>query len=271
MEDRELILAAKEKALEAASAAGRVLLDYFRKEFQIRKKGRADLVTEADLAAERIILDTLRPVFPGHGFLLEEKTAEYEELEYTWVVDPLDGTTNFAHGYPCFAVSIALRHRREEILGVVLAPVSGELFLAIRGGGAWQNGEPLRVSETARLEDALLVTGFPYDFRERPADYVSLFEKFLWHSQGVRRDGSAALDLCYVAAGRFDGFWERRLHPWDTAAGALLVREAGGRISRFDGSPFDIFDREIVASNGRLHEAMTGVTGASPSTGSTKD
>lgn len=248
-----------EKARAAARAAAEVLSGYYGGDFRIRKKGVIDLVTDADLAAERSVLDVLGQAFPDHGFLLEENTRQPEEKEYTWVVDPLDGTTNFAHGYPFFCVSVALLHQGRPVVGVVNAPAMGEEFWACRGGGAFRNGEPVAVSETADLMDAMLVTGFPYDAAVRRSGTVALFERFLERCQAVRRDGSAALDLCYVAMGRFDGFWERNLNPWDTAAGLVLVEEAGGRVTRFDGSPFSPFHKEILASNTRLHPSMQAV------------
>jgi myo-inositol-1(or 4)-monophosphatase len=174
-------------------------------------------------------------------------------------VDPLDGTTNFAHNYPFFAVSIAAEVEGRLTAGVVFDPVRDEMFAAAVGGGATLNGRPIRVSGIARLEDALLVTGFPYDVREHPERHVPLFQDFLLRAQGIRRDGSAALNLAYLAAGRFDGFWEAHLSPWDMAAGVLLVREAGGRVTDFDGQPFELDARRILASNGPLHEEMRGV------------
>ena len=179
--------------------------------------------------------------------------------EFLWVVDPLDGTTNFAHGYPVFCVSVGLLEAGEPVAGVVYDPVREELFEAARGRGAFLNGRPIRVSECPALGEALLVTGFPYDFQNVRDDTVDLFSRFLHRAQAVRRDGSAALDLCYVAAGRFDGFWERRLKPWDTAAAAAILREAGGLVTRFDGAPFSVFDREILAAGPKLHPAMVSV------------
>lgn len=246
-------------AREAALTGGRILLEHFGKPLDVRKKGPVNLVTAADVAAEEAILSILRRSYPQHGFLLEESTVAFEEREFVWVVDPLDGTTNFAHGYPVFCVSVGLCHQGRPVAGVVFDPLRQELFQAAEGQGASLNGRPIRVSSTPGLNDSLLVTGFPYDLRETPGDMMALFTKFLQQTQAVRRDGSAALDICYVAAGRFDGFWEQRLWPWDTAAGSVLVREAGGAVTRFDGSPFSVFDREILVSNGRIHDAMIGV------------
>ncbi|HNR39827.1 MAG TPA: inositol monophosphatase family protein [Acidobacteriota bacterium] len=251
-------------AREAARAAGNVLMRHFGRTLDVRKKGAIDLVTQADLQAEAAVLDRLRTAFPGHGFLLEESGARAGSGEYTWVIDPLDGTTNFVHGYPPFGVSVGLVRGEEPLLGVVYAPALGEEFWAVRGGGAWLNGAPIRVSACASLREAMLATGFPYDAHTAD-DIVPLFAAFLRQAQAIRRDGSAALDLCYAAMGRFDGFWERRLRPWDTAAGAAILAEAGGRLSRFDGGPFSIHFPEIVASNGRIHAQMLAVTGGDQS------
>ncbi len=246
-------------AREIATEAGQTAMTHFGRRLDIRHKGVIDLVTEADLAVEQAILDRLRRAFPDHGFLTEENGRQAADREFVWVVDPIDGTTNFAHGYPLFCVSIALRHRGETIVGVVNAPAMGEMFTATRHTGARLNGDPIRVSERKTLVDSLLTTGFPYNIREESTDVITDLHRFMVRAQGIRRDGSAALDLCYVAMGRFDGFWERRLHPWDTAAGALIVTEAGGRVTRFDGGAHSIFDREILASNGHIHEAMMAV------------
>ncbi len=250
-------------ARAAARAAGEVLMGHFGRALDVRKKGAIDLVTQADLEAEKTVLDRLRAAFPDHGFLLEESGARAGSGEYTWVIDPLDGTTNFVHGYPPFCVSVGLVRGEEPLLGVVHAPALGEEFWAVRDGGAWLNGAPVRVSERDSLRESMLATGFPYDAHTAD-DIVPLFTAFLRQAQAIRRDGSAALDLCYVAMGRFDGFWERRLRPWDTAAGAAILAAAGGRLSRFDGGPFSIYFPEIVASNGRIHAPMLAVTGQSP-------
>jgi myo-inositol-1(or 4)-monophosphatase len=252
----------------------------------VRKKGRIDLVTEADTASEKVVLEVLRRHYPGCAVLAEESAVVGPDGEWLiggasqsapagrtsggsqsvpagqtslWVVDPLDGTTNFAHGYPVFCVSVGLLERGEPVAGVVYDPVREELFEAARGRGAFLNGRPIRTSECPALGEALLVTGFPYDFQNVRDDTVDLFSRFLHRAQAVRRDGSAALDLCYVAAGRFDGFWERRLKPWDTAAATAILREAGGLVTRFDGAPFSVFDREILASGPKLHPAMSSV------------
>jgi myo-inositol-1(or 4)-monophosphatase len=228
----------------------------------VTNKGDIDLVTEADIAAERLIVERIRSYHPRHAILTEE-SGDVVSLGdagsgYKWVIDPLDGTTNYAHGYPVFCVSIALEHEGSVVLGVVYDPTRDELFAAERGGGATLNGRSLRVSETGELNGALLCTGFPYDVRDR-GDFARHFRNFIMRAQSVRRDGAAALDLAYVAAGRFDAFYEEGLRPWDVAAGVLLVEEAGGRVTHYDGSPFRIYTPPIVASNGLIHEAMLDV------------
>ena len=246
-------------AREAACAGGQVLRRLFGTNLEVVKKGAIDLLTRADLESEQAVRSRLESAFPDHGFLLEEGGCVRREAEWLWVVDPLDGTTNFAHGYPVFCVSIGLLRRGEPVLGVVCDPLRDELFWAQRGAGAWMNGRRLAVSTRETLPEALLVTGFPYDIHTNPGDVIELLGRFLLQAQAVRRDGSAALDLCYVAAGRVEGFWERRLKPWDTAAGAIIVTEAGGRVTRFDGTPYSIFDPDILASNGLLHGPMRDV------------
>jgi myo-inositol-1(or 4)-monophosphatase len=245
-------------AVEAAIAAGRVQKQYFRQELRIDKKGPIDLVTAADLQVEREFRALIGERFPSHTVLGEEQSsgAEVPSSPFRWIIDPVDGTTNFAHGLALFCSSIALEIDGELAVGAVYDPMADELFTAERGQGAWLNGAPLRVTRCDRLVDALLVTGFPYTVREQRQKLVHLFAAFLGEAQGVRRLGSAALDLCYVAAGRFDGFWEDRLHPWDMAAGALIVEEAGGRVTDYTDRPVDMFRGQIVASNGRVHSAM---------------
>jgi myo-inositol-1(or 4)-monophosphatase len=246
-------------AIQTAREAGRVLAEKFGRALQVSNKGDIDLVTEADIAAERLIVERIRSHHPRHAILTEESgdvvTAGDASSEYKWVIDPLDGTTNYAHGYPCFCVSVALEHEGSVVVGVVYDPTRDELFAAERGGGATLNGRGLRVSETSDLNAALLCTGFPYDVRDR-GDFARHFRNFIMRAQSVRRDGAAALDLAYVAAGRFDGFYEEGLRPWDVAAGVLLVEEAGGRVTHYDGSPFRIYTPPIAASNGLVHEAM---------------
>ena len=248
-------------AIETAREAGRVLAERFgRASLEVTHKGDIDLVTESDLAAERVIVERIRSYYPRHAVLAEEagKVAAAEGAgtsAYKWIVDPLDGTTNYAHGYPCYSVSIALEREGELVIGVIHDPTRDETFAAERGRGATLNGRPIRVSEIQDLNEALLCTGYPYDVRGQD-NFVRNFKNFILHAQGVRRDGSAALDLAYVACGRFDGFWEEGLRPWDVAAGALLIEEAGGRVSRYDDAPYDIYTPPIMASNGLVHEAM---------------
>jgi myo-inositol-1(or 4)-monophosphatase len=251
-------------AIRAALAIGRVHQRYFRRAPTIQKKGPIDLVTEADLEGERLFRALIAERFPDHEVLGEESPSagRPRSARCRWIIDPLDGTTNFAHGLALFCVSIALEVEGRIELGVVFDPSAGELFTAERGMGARLNGRELRVSDTSELIDGLLCTGFPYSIRERRASQVDVFSGLLGRARAVRRLGSAALDLCYVAAGRFDGFWEEQLHPWDIAAGALIVDEAGGRVTDYDNGPLDLFRGQIVASNGRLHHELTSVIAA---------
>ncbi|MCA1591473.1 MAG: inositol monophosphatase [Acidobacteria bacterium] len=246
-------------AIQTAREAGRVLAEKFGRVLEVSNKGDIDLVTESDLAAEKLIVERIRSYYPRHRVLAEESGVTDadggEASEYKWIIDPLDGTTNYAHGYPVFCVSIALEHKGRIVVGVIYDPTRDELFAAERGEGATLNARRIRVSETDNLNRALLCTGFPYDVRER-GEFARHFTNFIMHAQAVRRDGSAALDLAYVAAGRFDGFWEEGLRPWDVAAGVLLVEEAGGRVTHYDGTPFDTYTPPIAASNGLLHEEM---------------
>ena len=242
-------------ARDAAVEAGCLLLSRLDGDFQVSKKGPIDLVTEMDLEAERIIISRIRESFPDHQILAEEKGASQGSEDFRWIIDPLDGTTNYAHGYRFFSVSIALEVGGQIVLGVVYDPVTEELFSARHGEGAWLNDQSIGVSGTEDLIDSMLCTGFSYD-QQAMRRNLQLFSRIILESRAVRRDGSAALDLCYLACGRFDGFWELSLHPWDVAAGKLIAEEAGGRITSFDGSPCSIYDAEILASNGRIHGAM---------------
>jgi myo-inositol-1(or 4)-monophosphatase len=244
-------------AVEAAISAGRVQRQHFRTHVRIDKKGPIDLVTAADLQVEREFRQLIAERFPSHVVLGEEQGGSEETASrFRWIIDPIDGTTNYAHGLALFCSSIALEIDGELTVGAVYDPMAEELFTAERGVGAWLNGAPIRVTACDRLVDALLVTGFPYTVREQRQKLVDVFAVFLGEAQGVRRLGSAALDLCYVAAGRFDAFWEDRLHAWDMAAGALIVQEAGGRVTDYADAPVDMFRGQIVASNGPLHPAM---------------
>jgi len=246
-----------EAAIEWAREAGALLRQAYGGAHELERKSPIDLVTETDRRAEELILARLRQRFPDHAVLAEESGAfQARNAPVRWLIDPLDGTTNFAHNYPFFCVSIAAEHQGRLAAGAVYDPVREELFAAAAGAGATLNGAPIRVSSVQRLEDSLLVTGFPYDVRENPEPHVKLFQAFLTRAQGVRRDGSAALNLCYLAMGRFDGFWESKLSPWDMAAGVLITQEAGGRVTRFGGETFAVDGRQILATNGRIHPAM---------------
>jgi myo-inositol-1(or 4)-monophosphatase len=242
-------------ALRAARAAGRIHLQRLSNIKVTNKTNAIDLVTEADRESEHAVIQTLSRAFPDHAILAEESGASARLSEYRWIIDPLDGTTNFAHGFPMFCVSIAYEHRGRVQLAVVFDALRRELFVAVRGRGARLNARPIHVSATRSLDRSLLATGFPYDRRERRNFYFTFWEAFMMRTQGVRRTGSAALDLCYVACGRVDAFWEFGLRPWDVAAGALLVTEAGGRVTNLDGSALDLDARNLLASNGKLHRA----------------
>jgi len=223
---------------------------------QVIFKGPIDLVTNFDNRAQEMIFNRLRESFPDHGFLAEEGLNHREGQEFRWIIDPLDGTTNYAHGVPIFCVSIGLEFQGKMILGVVYDPMQDELFHALAGEGACRNGKEIHVSSEADLGRSLLATGFPYDVRVSPVNNAVHFDNFLTRAQAIRRCGSAALDLCYVACGRFDGFWELKLHPWDVAAGGLIAQEAGSRLSDFDGREFSIYKPEALATNGLIHGQM---------------
>lgn len=266
---------------QAALAAGAVMRLNYEKPHEITMKGTIDPVTETDYQCQEIIIGMIKQAFPDHGFLAEEKGGEGEAGQPSaaakegahpglawdnesgpdcrWIIDPLDGTVNFAHGIPAFCVSIALEANGVLEYGVVYDPMRDELFEGIRGQGAWRNGRPIRVSNTDRMERALIATGFPYDIRERIDETVARLGRVIAASQGLRRAGSAALDLCYIACGRFDGYFEENLKPWDTAAGVVIVNEAGGKITTFDGGDYDIFAPNIAASNGGLHAELLSV------------
>ncbi len=245
--------------MEVATEAGRLLLERFHTEFAIAHKGAVNLVTEIDLAAEELIVSRIRKEFPDHIILAEERYSQNRGKGIVWVIDPLDGTTNYAHGYPVFSVSIGIEIAGEVEWGVVFDPTRNELFSARRGFGATCNNVQLSVSKTPSLGASLLATGFPYDIQTDSRNNLDNFCAFAVRTQGIRRAGSAAVDLCYVAAGRFDGFWELKLNPWDCAAGSLIVKEAGGVVTNFSGRPASIYEREIVASNGLIHQGMLDV------------
>ncbi len=228
---------------------------------EVSFKGTVDLVTDFDHKAQDMIFGRLASAFPGHGFLAEEGLDRPQEGDFRWIIDPLDGTTNYAHRLPVFCVSIALEFRGRIVLGVVYDPMHEEMFQAIEGEGARLKGAAIRVSSERDLGKSLVATGFPYDVRVSPVNNAVHFNNFLTRVQAVRRCGSAALDLCYVACGRFDGFWELKLNPWDTAAGGLIVKEAGGKISDFDGGEFSIYRPEALATNGLIHDSMRQVLG----------
>jgi myo-inositol-1(or 4)-monophosphatase len=261
------LAAVKRAGVAAAYQAADVLLTRFGNVFRVMKKGAIDLVTDADLASEERILQVIRSRFPDHGILAEESGRNATDSPCTWIVDPLDGTTNYAHGINLYAVSIAFAVEGSVVIGIVLHPATGELFTAIAGRGAALNERSIRVSQVPRLTDSLLATGFPYDARENPAPIVSRLTRCLKAAQGVRRLGSAALDLCHVACGRYDGFWEERLKPWDTAAGMLIAREAGARITDFSNRPYTPDSQEILATNGCIHDRMLELLAEEPQEG----
>jgi myo-inositol-1(or 4)-monophosphatase len=238
-----------------AREAGALLMHYFHQHLKIEYKGDADLVTAADRASEKLIRERITEKWPGHDVLGEEQGLNDQGSDHRWYVDPLDGTTNFAHGFPVFCVSMGLEHKGRRIAAVIYDPTRDELFSAEQGSGAHLNGETIHVSKTPTLQECLLATGFPSHKRHKNPN-IYFYHQITLRSHGVRRAGSAALDLCNVASGRFDGFWEFNLNPWDTAAGVLIVEEAGGTVTRFDGSQFELNSRETVSSNGLIHEAL---------------
>lgn len=240
-----------------ALEAGFFLKKHLGKISRISYKSRINLVTDVDIECERLIINRIRKAFPAHQLLSEEKgDINPGKSDFCWAIDPLDGTTNYAHCFPFFCVSIALLKTKQAILGLVYDPVRDELFSSVRGRGAYLNHKRIKVSNIRSLKRSLLATGFPYRFGHLIKRNMDNFANFMMKSQAVRRAGSAALDLCYVAAARFDGFWELGLHPWDTAAGALIVEEAGGKITTFDGEEFNCFKKDIVASNSKIHNQM---------------
>ncbi len=250
----------KDTAIEAARAAGAILQERARLGFRIEHKNAVNLVTDADTQAEQAIIERIREAHPEHQILAEEQGIVVQnDSPYKWVIDPLDGTTNFAHGFPAYCVSIGVEYQRACILGVVFDPTRQELFVGEMGSGAFLNDQPIRVSQTASLNAALVVTGFGYDIRETSNNNLDYFARFALRAQGIRRMGAAALDLCYVASGRLDGYWELKLHPWDTAAGVVILEEAGGQVTDLQGNPYSIYGTGIVASNGQFHNEMVDV------------
>jgi len=245
----------RKAAVEAAKCGGKILQKYFRKKLKISEKPGAGLVTNADLESQESVVKVLRKAYPEFGFLTEEAKPEKSGSLGRWIIDPLDGTTNFVHGFPMFCVSIAAEWNGEIILGVIHQPILQETFIAIRGKGVTLNGEKLRVSKTKDLKNALLTTGFTYRKDQLRAE-ISAFESLSGVVRAIRRPGSAALDLAYTACGIFDGFWERGLSPWDVAAGSLMVTEAGGKVTDFSGNPYNVHSPELLASNGRLHSSL---------------
>ena len=243
----------------AIEKAAGFLCDRFGQDHSVKKKGIIDLVTEADEYAEQLIINTILDTYPDHSILAEESGNVLAPSPCQWIIDPLDGTTNFAHNLPCFSISIAFAVNGESMFGVVENPVLHERFWAIRGEGAFMNGQEIHVSSTGSLLESLLVTGFPYNLGTIIDTLMVRFKRCLAASQGIRRLGSAAIDLCYVAAGRFDGFWEQNLNAWDTAAGALIVREAGGVVTDFSGRPYVGDMKEIVATNSHIHKDLMGL------------
>lgn len=246
-------------AVEAATKAGAFLRARFGQRLVIEKKGAINIVTDADRESERMIREMISSRFPDHRFKAEEGTEAGGESPYLWLVDPLDGTTNYAHGFPVYCVSVALVKESEILAGCIYNPNLDECFTAERGGGAFLNGKAIEVSRTVKLDDAFLATGFPYDIRTSEETNLREFAAFAVTARAIRRAGSAALDLAYLACGRFDGYWEQKLSPWDIAAGVLLSEEAGGRVTSWKGQKYDIFKGDIVASNGRIHDEMLAV------------
>ena len=247
----------KRVLLEATMEAGKVIQEFFQGTFTIdNKEGINNLVTEVDTRSETIIIDIIRKYYPTHTIISEEIGELIQESPYQWIIDPIDGTVNFAHGIPICCVSIAVRYHNDLILGAVYNPMMNELFFAEKGKGAFLNDKPIRVSKKTDFARACLVTGFPYKWNNDSEHPIRVFERFIMQGLPVRRLGSAAIDLCWVACGRFDGFWEYNLSSWDVAAGYLIVQEAGGKITNFIGDPYSVFDKETLATNGLIHDSM---------------
>ncbi|MBI2339684.1 MAG: inositol monophosphatase [Deltaproteobacteria bacterium] len=246
-------------ACEVAKESGRIQRSNLGKVRHIEYKGEINLLTEVDKACEKMVIERLQGAFPDHDIMAEEGGGKRKDSDYKWIIDPLDGTTNFAHGYPLFCTSIALEHKGEIVLGVVYEPNHDELFCAEKGGGSFLNEKRIHVSREKEIGKSLLATGFAYDIKKTSKNNLDHFKNMLMASQAVRRDGVAAIDLCYTACGRYDGFWELNLFPWDVAAGILVITEAGGKVTDFSGKPFSVYLKEILASNGLIHEQMASV------------
>jgi len=246
----------KRTGIKAAFESGKILKSYFGNISDIRKKGPVDLVTEADTASEEMIIGIIRETFPEHSILAEESGLDQGDEDHQWIIDPLDGTVNFAHQVPIFSISIAYAFKGIPVMGIVLNPVTGELFSAVSGEGAFLNNRPIQVSDTRIMQESLLATGFPYNLLSIFDTITERLENCLRAAQGIRRMGSAAVDICALACGRFDGFWEQNLHPWDTAAAVLIALEAGAVVTDFSDNPFTIDKKEILVTNGKIHTEM---------------
>jgi myo-inositol-1(or 4)-monophosphatase len=246
-------------AIQCARESGKIQRKFYEQYFSIRHKGAIDLVTDVDIACQERIIKLIKKHYPEDDIISEEQLNRFDGTQNRWIIDPLDGTTNYAHGYPFFCTSIAYEVRGEIVLGVVYNPIFQELFTGQKGAGAYLNKKEIKVSDTNDLKRSLLSTGFPYDIATSKDNNINHFIHFLYEAQAVRRDGSAALNLCYTACGRFDGFWEMKLSPWDMAAGALIVEEAGGKVTGFDAKTFSIYKNNIIASNGLIHNDIVGV------------
>ena len=245
-----------EVAEETAREAAKVLLENLGKVKEIEFKAKNSLVTEVDKLSEKIIISNIKKNFPAHDIFAEESGKDLSDSDYLWLIDPIDGTTNYAHAYPFFSISIALEVKGEVIAGLVYDPVKDEMFTAEKGKGAFLNGEPISVSKSDEINHSHLCTGFMHEVEWMVEANIRHFGNFIRRARAVRRDGSAALDLCYVACGRFDGFWELGLNPWDTAAAVLIVKEAGGHLCKFNGDAYSIYDKEILATNSIIDEQM---------------
>ncbi|MBN1503164.1 inositol monophosphatase [Candidatus Woesearchaeota archaeon] len=248
-------------ALSAAREAGKIVLKYFGRLEKIEYKGEFDVVTEADRESQEKIIEIIHSSFPKHNILAEESSPIDKNSDYTWIIDPLDGTTNFSHRYPFFCISVALRKRHEIMLGIVYNPLSKELFHAQKGEGAFLNNKKITVSETKSLKYSMIATGFPYNKHSNPENNLMAFERIAVCVQGLRRDGAAALDMCYVACGRLDAYWELCVRPWDVAAGILIVKEAGGQVTDFNGDKLKLDYTKIVATNSHIHEGLLKIIG----------